>query len=266
MAFIALACALTLAAFTIRPSNDRSWVSGQQLLPRAHRNGDSVLIRNVRDFRYDADGTPIERYQDRAYDLDQIESVWFIVAPFEPERRGPAHSFLSFGFADSQYVAISVEARREQGEDYSLLKGMLRRYEIMYVIGDERDLIGLRSNIRGDEVYVYPIRTSKEKVRTLFVQMLERTNRLAREPEFYHTILNNCTTNILDHANQVATEKIPFSREVLLPGYADELALRLGLIDTDEDIAAARRRYLVNERARRFADAPDFSQRIRSAP
>jgi hypothetical protein len=202
-------------------------------------------------------------WEDRTYDLNGIESAWFVLAPFSRESRGPAHTFLSFGFADSQYVAISIEARREAGEDYSLLRGMLKRFEIMYVIGDERDLIGLRANIRGDDVYVYPIRASRDKIRALFVEMLERANALYERAEFYNTLTNNCTTNILAHANRITPNRIPYGKEVLLPGYADALAQRLGLIDTELTLAEARARFLVNERARTFANDPLFSVKIR---
>jgi hypothetical protein len=180
------------------------------------------------------------------------------------ENRGPAHTFLSFGFSDSQFVSISVEARREVGEEYALLKGMLRRYEVMYVIGDERDVIGLRA-LRGDDVYLYPIRTTPAKVRALFVAMLERANQLEAEPEFYNTITNNCTTNILEHANSISPGRIPYGREVLLPGYADELAQRLGLIDADATIEQVRARYLINEKATAFAGDSLFSLKIRAA-
>lgn len=253
------------SALVIRPSNERDWIEGQELLPTAAFRGEHATIRNVRNFRYRPDGSALPAYEGRTYDLSKLESVWFILAPFDPENRGPAHTFLSFGFADSQYVAISVEARREKGEEYSIAKGLLRQYEIMYVIGDERDLIGLRTNIRGDEVYVYPIKTTPDRVRRLFVQMLERANALAHEPEFYNTLWNNCTTNILEHANQVARRKIPYGKDVLLPGNGDALALRLGLIDSNDDLAEVRRRYLVNARAKQYADAPDFSTRIRQA-
>jgi hypothetical protein len=140
---------------------------------------------------------------------------------------------------------------------------MLRRFEIMYVIGDERDLIGLRTNVRGDDVYVYPIRAPREKIRALFVEMLARANALYERPEFYNTLTNNCTTNILAHANRITPNRIPYGKEVLLPGYADELAQRLGLIDTELTLEEARVRFLVNERARMFAGDPDFSLKIR---
>jgi hypothetical protein len=248
----------------IEPSNNRIWSQGQERLPRSLFSGDSVTIQNLRDFDYDTSGITISSpYRTANYDLNKLETVWFVLAPFEPENRGPAHSFLSFGFADSQFVAISVEARKEKDETYSILKGLLKRYEIMYVVGTERDLVRLRV-ARGDEVYLYPIKAPRDKVRTVFVQMLQRANGLAADPEFYNTITNNCTTNILHHANSVATKKIPYGRDVLLPGYADELAEKLGLLDTDLPIDEARKRFRINERARRAFHDGQFSLRIRS--
>jgi len=97
----------------VRPSNDRHWSSSQELLPMPEFRGDSVIIHGLRNFAYAADGTPRRRYEDRAYDLGKLTTAWFVLAPFSRENRGPAHTFLSFGFADSQYVAISVEARRQ---------------------------------------------------------------------------------------------------------------------------------------------------------
>jgi hypothetical protein len=263
--FVALGVVLVFGLFTlaVRPSNQRDWIVEHAVLPTTQMSGSKVTIRNVRNFTYDAAGKPVPQYDDRTYDLDRIESVWFVLSPFDEKSRGPAHSFLSFGFADSQYVGVSVEARRERGEEYSLWKGLLRQYEMIYVIGDERDLIGVRANTRGDDVYVYPIKAAPEKVRQLFVDILERANELSSDPEFYNTLTNNCTTTIVEHANRVTTRKIRYGKEVLLPGYADELALRLGLIDSSEDVEQVRARYLVNERARRFAGAPDFSVRIR---
>ena len=259
----AIAVLVLSASVVVRPSNERTWSIEQAVLPRAEIRSNAVTIYDVRNFSYDSTGTPIPDYYSRTYDLDRIESVWFILAPFGKDWRGPAHSFLSFGFADSQYVAISMEARREKGEEYSLWKGAARQYEVIYVVADERDVIRLRTNQRGDEVYVYPIRASQEKVRQLFVEMLEHANRLHEEPEFYNTLWNNCTTTILHHANRVTDQKIPYGRSVLLPGYADELAVKLGLIDAAGGIDEVRKRFLVNERALRFADDPHFSVRIR---
>jgi hypothetical protein len=249
----------------IRPSNNRDWSIGQERMPRTIFHGDSITIHDVRNFSYDTLGNVVHRaYETRAYDLDKLQTVWFVLAPFETDNRGPAHSYLSFGFGDSQYVAVSVEARKEMDESYSIVKGLLKRYEVMYVVGDERDLTRLRV-ARGDDVYLYPIKTSPAKVRALFVRMMTHANQLHSKPEFYNTLTNNCTTNILEHVNSIATTKIPYGREVLLPGYADELAGELGLIDSDLPIDEARRRFHINQRARRAFYDPAFSIAIRKA-
>ena len=267
-ALLAVVVVLLLAAWgwgRIQPSNVREWSQGQERLPTGQIAGDSVTIYNVRDFDYDTTGRVLATaYVRRSYDLTKLATIWFILAPFDPDNRGPAHSFLSFGFADSQFVAISVEARKEKDETYSILKGLLKRFEIMYVVGTETDLIRLRV-ARGDDVYLYPIRAPQQKIRQVFVQMLERANALAEAPEFYNTITNNCTTNILRHANSVATRKIPYGRDVLLPGYADELAVKLGLIDTDLPVEEARKRFRINARATRAFHDERFSLRIRDA-
>jgi len=263
LAVVTLALAALIGWRRIEPSNERDWVAEQAVLPTATLEGDRVRIRGFRNWDWRGEGEPQPRWEERTYDLAGIESVWYVLTPFGRNWRGPAHSFLSFGFADSQYVAISVEARREVGETYSILRGLLKRFEVMYVIGDERDLLGLRVLRNADDVYVYPIRAAPDAVRRLFVEMLERANRLAAAPEFYGSLRNNCTTNILRHVNRVAPEPIGFGPQVLLPGYSDALAHRLGLIDTELPLEAARERFRANDRARSYADSASFSAAIR---
>jgi hypothetical protein len=254
----------TIGWTAIEPSNDRQWLEEQRLMPRARFDGSHVRIDNVRNFRWGPGAHVRPAWDARAYDLDALSSVWYVLTPFSSDRRGPAHAFVSFGFDDGTHVAISVEARREEGEQYSIVRGVLKRFEIMYVVGDERDLIHLRV-LRGDDVYVYPMRASREQVRTLFIDMLARTNDLYEGPEFYGTLRNNCTTNLLAHVNSIAGEPIRYSRRILLPGYSDEIAHERGLIDTDLSLAAARERFLINDRALRAAGRADYSQLIRTS-
>lgn len=249
-------------ALLVRPSHDREWTPDQARLATATFAGDSVHIENVRNAVYRSVSDYDVRWERRSYDLRELESVWFIVEPFS-KVRGPAHTFLSFGFGDSTFVAISVELRKEQGESFHPLPGMLRQYELQYVVGDERDLIGLRANHRHDSVFVYPVRTTPEKKRELFIAMLERANQLAERPEFYNTLWSSCTTNIVSHINDISPKRVPFSFKVLLPAYSDELAYDLGLLDTDLPRDAFRQPHLVNARAAAFADRPDFSIGIR---
>jgi hypothetical protein len=186
-----------------------------------------------------------------------------VVEPFA-SWRGPAHTFLSFGFSDGQYLAISAEIRKERAETFSPLKGLLRQYELIYVVGDERDLIGLRANHRRDDVYLYPVRTTPASMRALLMSMLDRVNALAAQPEFYNTLSNSCTSNIVDHIDLIAPGRVPFSVKTLLPAYADDLAFDLGLIDTTLPRDNYRAAHRINDLALAYADREDFSTGIRA--
>lgn len=246
------------------PSNERNWKPEHAQLPAANFDGNLVRLEGIRDFRCISPDSCIPDYYDRTFDLDGLESVWFVLAVFhEEEQRGPAHSMLSFGFDDGTFVVISVEARKEVGESYSTLQGLCNKYEIIYVVGDERDLILTRAVYRPDDVYLYPIRTSREKARELFVGMLHKLNELRERPEFYNTLTNNCTSKLRDHVNAISPGRLPPSWKLLLPGYSDELLRDLDLLDADVSIEEARRRFWINDRARRAADSPDFSAQIR---
>jgi hypothetical protein len=244
------------------PSNARQWSPDQALLAYARFDGERVTVHNIRNCAYSsADNFTVEHY-DKTFDLGELDSVDFIMVPFS-DMPGGAHTFLSFGFGGRDYLAVSVEIRKELGEAYSSLKGFVNGYEIMYVIGDERDLIQLRTIHRLDDVYVYRAKASPAQSRALFVDVLERANKLVDEPEFYNTLTNNCTTNVLRHVNRIATRKVPYTYQVLLPAYSDRLAYDMGLLDTRLPFEEMKRRARVNPLAFVHRDRPDFSAVIR---
>jgi len=249
-------------AITVKPSNDRDWSLDNAILPYAEFNEDTVTIRNVRNFEYETVLDYIPRYYDKTYDLNKIKSVDFINEPFSGLA---AHTFLSFGFENGDYVSISVEVRREKEEFYDIFKGAMRRFELMYVVADEKDVLRLRTNHRRDDVYLYPIKVPKNKARELFVDMLKKVNKLDKEPEFYHTLTNNCTTNIVNHVNNIAEEeaKIDFTLRYVLPRFSDRLAYDLGLIDAEGSFEEIQERFNVTEIAQKHNDDPNFSQKIR---
>ena len=250
---------------SLEPSASRPWVPEQAVLAEARIDRGIARVHNVRDFTYTARKEFTVKYADRTYDLNKLTSVWYVLTPFNEGWRGPAHSFVSFGFADSQFVSISVEARREPGETYDAVKGLFRRFELMYVVGDERDLIGQRAAFSDDRVYLYPIKASPERMRFMFVSMLERANKLRERPEFYNTLTNNCTSNVVAHVNRIVPNAVPAGYKTMMPGYTDEVAMRLGLIDTGLDLAQARERFQINARARKYITDPYFSLRIRES-
>lgn len=249
--------------YLARPSHDRQWSVDQSVLPTVEWHGDSVRISGVRNFRWTSDTVFVPVWEERTYRLDQVATAWYVLAPFAKSWRGPAHAFVTFGFDDGRYLAISVEARREAGEAYGPVMGLLRRYELVYVIGDEHDLIARRALFNTNDVYLYPVRADRAGVRAMLTGMLQRANELHERPEFYNTLTNNCTLNLVHHVNAIVPGKIPSSWRIALPGYSDEVAQRLGLIDSTLSLAEARTRFRINDKARAAIDSADFSARIR---
>jgi hypothetical protein len=248
------------------PSSAREWSVDQSRDPTVTFSGDSVTVEGVRNFAWTSATAYTPAWETRSYDLRQIATAWYVVVPFGTGWRGPAHSFVSFGFDDGQYVAISIEARRERSEGYGVIAGALRNFELLYVVGDEQDLIGRRAVFDGTEVDLYPIRAEPDQVRAMFVSMLERANALRARPEFYNTLTNNCTINLVHHVNELVPGRIPTTWRVVLPGYSDAVIHDLGLIDTTLTIDQARVRYRINDQARTALGQPDFSARIRQPP
>jgi hypothetical protein len=245
------------------PSNQRNWQPDQAILPYAEIAEDQVKLHNIRNCTYRTDDEYVVKHYDKTFELDKIERVDFIVVPFK-ETPSLAHTLLSFGFDGDNYVSVSVEARREKGEAYSPVMGALRQYELMYVIADERDVLLRRTRFRGSDVYLYRTRATPEQARELFLDVMNRVNELYRQPEFYDTVTNNCTSNIAGHINRLRPGKVNlFDPRALLPGYADQLAYELGLLDSSKPFAQLREEARINPQADRFADRRNFSELIR---
>lgn len=246
----------------IRPTNTADWSLDQQILPFATISDNLVTIENVRNFTYTSTSDYIPGYYTKTYDIDKIQSVDYIVEPFG-DFSGAAHTFLSFGFEGGDYVSISVEIRKKKGQSFSPWKGLLKQYTLVYVVADEKDVVKLRTNYRKDDVYVYPTRIDQKHAQELFLSMIQRVNELYNKPEFYNTLSNTCTTNIVRHVNEISEIKVPFNYRILLPGYSDKLAYDLGLLETDLPYEKIRERYQINSKAMEYSDSTDFSLKIR---
>jgi len=267
---LALGAAVLLAGCSvekrIRPSHFRDWVPEQALLPYVEHHGSQVTVRNVRNNKYFANDVYLVDHYDKTFDLNQVRAADYIVVPFAG-MPALAHTMLSFELAGPngapEHLAVSVEVRKERGEQYNPLKGSARQYELMYVVADERDVIQYRTNFTGEEVHLYRTTASPEAARALLADVLARVNQIARKPEFYDTLTNNCTTNIVEHMNRVRPNRIALDPRVLLSGYSDELAYEQGLIERHGTFLETKGRALVNPMAQRYAGRDDFSQMIR---
>jgi Domain of unknown function (DUF4105) len=249
---------------SIEPSNERDWQTDVAVLPYATQDGDLVTLHNVRNFDYrttDQDFAP--RYDDRTFDLRELDAVDLIAVYWMGD--AIAHIMVSFGFA-GDHVAFSIETRKEKGEPYSAIAGFFKRYELIYVVGDERDLIRVRSNYRRPEelVYLYRTRMNHPNARRLFLEYVGKINQLKDRPEFYNTLTTNCTTDVWSLARVLSATQVPLDWRVLLSGYFPEYAYDLGSLDGRVPFAELKARSLINEEAHAAGDDPAFAERIRA--
>ena len=214
----------------LTPSNTRDWSPEFAVSPAATVSGDAIHLHNVRNVNYLSEDDFIVKYYDRTVNKSEIVSVDFIVTPFQT---APllAHTMLSFGLTDGTYLGVSVEIRKEVGEKYSPILGFGNQFEIAYVVADERDLIRLRTRHLDADVYVYPTVATPAQAQDLFVDVMQRVNKLYVDPEFYNSVRNNCTTNLVDHVNNLRPNRVAFGWRVLLPGFSAEYAYDIGLLD-----------------------------------
>jgi hypothetical protein len=263
----AAALAVTAAVATwyfgfVTPNPNEDWTPQHSRIPHVEIEGDKVRVSNVRNFtwRTATDFTP--GWYDRVYDVNAIESMYFILSPIF-DLRPVSHVWVSFGFSDGQHVSVSVEARGVKERPFGFFRSMFRQFQLMYVVGDERDVVGLRGAAWRNEVRFFPVRTTKDRMRALFLDMMERAHSLEEHPEFYHLIVNNCMNNITDHIRRLGGRPLPSDWRLLLTGFSDRLAFDYGFIDTDLPFEKAREAYRIDQWMQTAPLDDGFSQRLR---
>jgi len=247
---------------SLEPSNDREWVTDVAKAPWAEVNGSRVTVHNVRNFKYrsEEDFDPV--YEDRTVDLDDLSEVDIIVSYWAG--KAIAHIMVSFGFNQRDFLAVSIETRKEKGEAYSAIKGFFRNYELTYVVADERDVIGVRTNHRkpAERVYVLRTRMMLANGKKLFLNYMEKINKLREQPAFYNTFTTNCTTQVLAHVRAFGAQAA-YTWKILLSGYVPEYLFEGDNLMSGLSLAEIMERSLVNQRAQMAGDSPDFSVKIR---
>ncbi len=260
--FLVVFAALVVWWLAIPASNDRDWQPEVAVTPWATIDGDLVTIHGVRNFDYRTETDFVPRWETRTYDLRTLDSgdlvaVYWAGKPI-------AHIMLSFGFAGKDYLAISIETRKERGESYSTIAGIFKQYELIYIVADERDVIRVRTTYRQpqEDVYVYRLHRPRANIRRVFLDYVKTMNEMRERPRFYNTLTTNCTTGIRFHA-RVNPGSPPWSWKVLLPGYVPDYLYDLGRLDTTRPFPELERMSRVNDHAHAADHDPAFSQRIR---
>jgi hypothetical protein len=247
---------------TIAPSHDRNWRPEVAVMPRALIEGDRVRLTGVRNFDYRSRNDFTVHYEEREVDLSHLTGLDFYVSYWS---EGPvAHTFVSFIFDNAAPLSISIETRPEVGRGFEPIASIFKQFELIYVVGEERDIVGVRAIHRREAVYLYHLNSSPQDVRRLLLVYLARINELADRPEFYNLFTNSCTINIIRYLN-AAGRKGRFDIRHLLNGLIDSYLYHSGRVDTDLPFDELRRRSLINEAADAAGGAPepDFSRRIR---
>ncbi len=243
------------------PSNDRDWQPDVAKRSSAAIMGNTVTIHNIRNCDYRSEYDYAVRHYDRTFNIESLRSMdLFLVDWGFPHI---AHTMLSFGFDNDEYVCISIETRKKKGSRFSAVRGFFKQYELIYVVADERDVVRLRTNYRkGEDVYLYRLKASPELIRLIFMDYLRSVNTLTESPEWYNALTVNCTTAIWRHIVPYYP-KAKFDWRILASGHADEMVYELGAVDQTLPFQELKRRSLINERSKAADRDPAFSKIIR---
>ena len=249
----------------LRPSNERSWVNDNERISTADFDDGDVTIHNVRDFEWRSNRDFDERWIDVKIKLNEVSKIWFVLEYFDPDRRQMAHTIMSFEMKDGTRISCSIEVRREKGERYHPIKGLFRQYELIYVWATERDVIGVRTRCRKRSVthLFEAVVLGPGNERHMLESYLNRTNKLSQSPEWYNTITNTCTTNIVRHVNEVYPGRVPRAVAILLPGLSPKLLQRNNLVKIKGTMEETLRNSIIDERAKSWDGVIDFGDWIR---
>jgi hypothetical protein len=231
---------------TRRPRLDKAWIPEV-----AHGlTGDVqgvVHIPHVRSFRWISRKEVTERWVAQSYDPDTITSVDLVMSVWSNPLI--AHTMVSFGFADGRHLVFSGETRRQKGDRFTITGGFFRRFELILIAADERDLIHLRTDVRREKVSLYPVLMPPDARKALFLAFVGQGNDLARQAMWYNTVTTNCTTVPFEIVRTIAQGlrydwRLLFSGHlpgylhwlgVLPPGRMEELQARAELPVSDDD-------------------------------
>lgn len=246
---------------SIPASNDRNWLPDVARPAVAEIRGNLVTVRNIRNFEYRTSDTDFaEHWDTRTYDLDRLVGTDLFFSYWGPTLI--AHTIMSWEFADGSHLAISIETRKEKGEEYSAVLGFFRQFELYYVVADERDVIGVRTDHRGEQVFLYRLRMPADRARALLLRYLEEANRLARQPSWYNALTQSCTTTITHNVAAIGAA-MAFDWRILANGRLDELLYQRGAINTALPFPELRSRSDITAKSKAAGAAVDFSRRIR---
>lgn len=245
---------------SLRPQIDRDWAPDVARQSTGIIAGGRLVMHDVRNFVWRGEEDHLERWETRSYDINKLESLDLFAVYWTIE--GIAHLIMSFGFGEEGRLAFSIEIRRERGEPWSGIRGAFKVFELVTIAADERDVLGVRAGVRGEDVRIYRLRTTAEFRKKLLAQYVADCNLLAKEPRFFHTFWTNCTTQVVRMA-RAAGWRLPFDWRMIASGHVPDYLYKVGLLDRRVSFAELRGQASVSEKVRAAGYGAGFSQKIR---
>lgn len=255
---------LSLTLLFKSPRNDLDWQTQYRVLPTVELQNDTISIQNLRDFRYNKDQSIAEvRYKNQNFNLSEFKNAWYGISHFGSN--GLAHVLLSFEFSGDKFLVVSIEARMQNKhvKGYDPLKGLLRTYTKTIVLATEQDVIGLRTHIRGEPLFLYKLDIPELYTKPLLLNFLREAQVLTQSPVFYNSLIDNCMTGLLAQSDQFRSFWQWLDMRILLPGNSDKIAYELNYIDTSQPFNQTRARAKVDPSLTHIED-PEFSAKIRT--
>jgi len=228
--------AITAAVVSARtPSLSRHWDEDVRVLTDVETRVDGVVrLGQVRNWRYARDSVVTRDYVTGSYDPDDIEGLWLYEQELGLGGR-IAHTFLVFefneGYGPARWLGLSVETRREVGETYSLVGGVLRAFEVTHIWASEEDLVTRRVEFLDYPLTRYRVSVAREHIARIFRQFVDETAALATTPRWYNTLVTNCTSSLIAYVNKVEPDAIPWHYSFVLTGRTDSYLGQLGYLD-----------------------------------
>lgn len=193
----------------------------------------NIEFRGIRDWTYARDKVLSENYFNQTYQLQDLERVWFYLQPLDKSGL-IAHTFVVFEFnesyGDRRHLGISVETRRRQGQEYSLLKGAFKGFMLVHTWATEADLTSRRTDYYDYQLFKYELILSDADKKGLIKAFARETARLHSTPEFYNTVTQNCTNALAHYVNQIKPGAIPWHYSFVFTGKSADYLGVLGYL------------------------------------
>lgn len=177
------------------PSPEK-WQKPWSIAPEFIQEADLLTIRNLRDFRYRTEADSDARYRTETYDLNTLCGVDFAECHWDG-MTAVCHTMLTFNFSDGRRFVVSAETRLPEGVGQNAIAGLYKQYGILYLFGTEEDLYGLRTNIRHEDLSIYPLRITQHGARKLLQHYIDLAIRAETSHQPYNTITANCSTGLV---------------------------------------------------------------------